>query len=568
MKNKQWMLRAVGVISALALGLGGLAACGNSSSAESKNGRVYYLNKKAEEQSTWVKLGKAFEKETGIPVQIQTGGTDYDATLRSELSKKAAPTMFQADGPSFMSSFKKYAKDLSNSDIYKQLDKNYKNRVLTNDEGKPIAIPYATESYGIIYNKALLKKYFDASWSTVKSAEDINNFKALKTVADEIQAHKDEIGVKGAFSSAGLDSSSAFRYNFHLPSVPLYYEYADDGVDMTKVPSSVKGTYVKKMKNIFDLYIKDSTVEPSSLSGKTMDDSIAEFATGKAVFFQDGVWAYNQIKGQSVSDNNLGVFPIYIGAKGEENQGLNQVISNYWCVNSKVSEKDQQATEKFLSWLVTSDTALKAISQDMGLVSPFKGFDNEKYQVTNPLVGDNGASRIFGPQKGASEAMIVELDNNLSHYADVIKKALHVDVKDVPGAGAAGGMGAALMAFLGAELKSGIEIVTTALNLEEHIHDCTLVITGEGRIDSQSIHGKVPIGVANVAKKYHKPVIGIAGSLTNDVGVVHQHGIDAVFSVLTSIGTLDEAFRGAYDNIYRASRNIAATLAIGMRNVG
>lgn len=197
MKNKQWMLRAVGVISALALGLGGLAACGNSSSAESKNGRVYYLNKKAEEQSTWVKLCKAFEKETGIPVQIQTGGTDYDATLRSELSKKTAPTMFQADGPSFMSSFKKYAKDLSNSDIYKQLDKNYKNRVLTNDEGKPIAIPYATESYGIIYNKALLKsKYFDASWSTVKSAEDINNFKALKTVADEIQAHKDEIGVK------------------------------------------------------------------------------------------------------------------------------------------------------------------------------------------------------------------------------------------------------------------------------------------------------------------------------------------------------------------------------------
>lgn len=154
------MLRAVGVISALALGLGGLAACGNSSSAESKNGRVYYLNKKAEEQSTWVKLGKAFEKETGIPVQIQTGGTDYDATLRSELSKKTAPTMFQADGPSFMSSFKKYAKDLSNSDIYKQLDKNYKNRVLTNDEGKPIAIPYATESYGIIYNKALLKKGF------------------------------------------------------------------------------------------------------------------------------------------------------------------------------------------------------------------------------------------------------------------------------------------------------------------------------------------------------------------------------------------------------------------------
>jgi glycerate kinase len=188
--------------------------------------------------------------------------------------------------------------------------------------------------------------------------------------------------------------------------------------------------------------------------------------------------------------------------------------------------------------------------------------------VTNPLTGELGASRVFGPQKGATEAMIVELDRNLAHYADVIKKSLRIDVMNVPGAGAAGGMGAALMAFLGAELRSGIEIVTQALNLEEHIHDCTLVVTGEGRIDSQSIHGKVPVGVAKVAKKYHKPVIGIAGCLTADVGVVHQHGIDAVFSVLTQIGTLEEAFRGAFDNIQRASRNVAATLRVGMQIEG
>lgn len=188
--------------------------------------------------------------------------------------------------------------------------------------------------------------------------------------------------------------------------------------------------------------------------------------------------------------------------------------------------------------------------------------------VSNPLIGEQGASHIFGPQKGATEATIQELDKNLSHYADVINTALRIDVKNVPGAGAAGGMGAALMAFLGAELKSGIEIVTQALNLEEHIHDCTWVVTGEGRLDSQSIHGKVPVGVARVASKYHKPVIGIAGSLTSDVGIVHQYGIDAVFSVLTSISTLEEAFRGAFDNIYRASRNIAATLQVGMLTEG
>ena len=185
--------------------------------------------------------------------------------------------------------------------------------------------------------------------------------------------------------------------------------------------------------------------------------------------------------------------------------------------------------------------------------------------VTNPLTGESGASFIFGPQKGATEAMILELDHNLDHFAEVIKKSLRVDVKDVPGSGAAGGMGAALMAFLGADLRSGIEIVTQALNLEEHIHDCTLVVTGEGRLDSQSIHGKVPVGVASVAKKYHKPVIGIAGSLTRDVGIVHQYGIDSVFSVLNRIGSLEEAFRDAADNIYLTSRNVAATILLGMQ---
>ena len=185
--------------------------------------------------------------------------------------------------------------------------------------------------------------------------------------------------------------------------------------------------------------------------------------------------------------------------------------------------------------------------------------------VTNPLTGESGASFIFGPQKGATETMISELDHNLDHFAEVIKKSLRVDVKDVPGSGAAGGMGAALMAFLGADLRSGIEIVTQALNLEEHIHDCTLVVTGEGRLDSQSIHGKVPVGVASVAKKYHKPVIGIAGSLTRDVGIVHQYGIDSVFSVLNRIGSLEEAFRDAADNIYLTSRNVAATILLGMQ---
>lgn len=188
--------------------------------------------------------------------------------------------------------------------------------------------------------------------------------------------------------------------------------------------------------------------------------------------------------------------------------------------------------------------------------------------VTNPLTGEQGASFIFGPQKGADPQMVRDLDSYLAHYARVIHRELQREVETIPGAGAAGGMGAALIAFLNAELRSGIELVTEALHLENHIHNCTLVVTGEGRIDSQSIHGKVPVGVARVAKKHHKPVIGIAGSLTPDVAVVHQHGLDAVFSVLNSIGTLEEALRDAQDNVYRSARNIAATLQMGMSVTG
>jgi glycerate kinase len=185
--------------------------------------------------------------------------------------------------------------------------------------------------------------------------------------------------------------------------------------------------------------------------------------------------------------------------------------------------------------------------------------------VTNPLTGDEGATAIFGPQKGATPEMIAQLDGYLKHYAQIIKKDLGIDVEHVPGAGAAGGMGAALYGFCHAELRQGIEIVTEALGLDALVRDATLVITGEGRIDSQSINGKVPIGVARVAKRYNKPVIAIGGSLTQDVDVVYEHGLDAVFSVLYSICTLEEALDNAADNLRKSARNIAATIRLAQK---
>lgn len=178
--------------------------------------------------------------------------------------------------------------------------------------------------------------------------------------------------------------------------------------------------------------------------------------------------------------------------------------------------------------------------------------------VNNPLTGSKGASAVYGPQKGATPEMVAELDANLSRFADLIRRSFGIEVDAVPGAGAAGGMGAALLAFLNARLRPGIDIVMDAVGLDAAVRDADLVITGEGRIDSQTIHGKTPIGVARVAKLYNKPVIGIAGSVSADASVVHLHGIDAVFSVLNQIGTLEDAISRAAANVRNTSRNIAA----------
>lgn len=183
--------------------------------------------------------------------------------------------------------------------------------------------------------------------------------------------------------------------------------------------------------------------------------------------------------------------------------------------------------------------------------------------VDNPLCGAKGASAVFGPQKGATPERVKQLDAALQHYGEKIELATGKSVLNVAGAGAAGGMGAALFGLLNARLQPGIEIVTEALKLADAVQGADLVITGEGRIDSQTIHGKTPVGVARVAKRYDIPVIAIAGGMTPDYSVVHQHGLDAVFSVLNRIQTLPEALEGARENVRVTARNVAAVWKMG-----
>ena len=351
--------------------------------AEEAKGSVYYLNFKPEQADQWAELGEKYTEETGVPVTVVTAASGtYESTLKSEMAKDEAPTLFQVNGPVGLASWKDYCYDLKDTEIYKQLTSD--EFALTNEDGSVPGIAYVIETYGLIYNKALLNDYFETDGAVVKSVEEINNFETLKAVADDIQAKKDDLGIEGAFTSAGFDASSDWRFKTHLANLPVYYEYVADGIDST---DAIKGTYLENFKNIFDLYITDSTCEPTVLSSKTGEDAASEFALGEAVFYQNGTWAYNDIKDNEVADEDLGMLPIYIGVEGEENQGLCTGSENYWCVNSKASEEDIQATLDFLNWVITSDEGRTSLSQEMGFVTPFKTFD-KNFESENPLVVD------------------------------------------------------------------------------------------------------------------------------------------------------------------------------------
>ena len=362
-----------------AMSLGTLAACGSSTSGDDAKGKVYYLNFKPEAADQWAALAKEYTKEKGVDVKVQTAASGtYEQTLKSEIAKTEAPTLFQVNGPVGYQHWKKYTADMSNTDVYKELTNQ---DVALKDGDKVVGVPYVMETYGLIYNKDILNKYFALDGAKATSMDEIDNFDTLKAVADDMQARKDELGIKGAFTSAGFDSSSDWRFKTHLANLPLYYEFKDDNV--TEQPATIKGTYLPNYKKIFDLYITDSTTDPTQLSAKTGDDANSEFALGEAAFYQNGTWAWTDLQKAGMKAESVGMMPIYTGVKGEEKQGLATGSENYWCINDKASDADKKATEDFLSWVITSDTGKKAISQDMGFTTPFKTFDDVKFD--NPL---------------------------------------------------------------------------------------------------------------------------------------------------------------------------------------
>ena len=365
------LLLVAAMTAGLVAGCGSSSDSGDSGSSEAE-GKVYYLNFKPEADEYWQELAEVYTEETGVEVTVLTAASgEYEKTLKSEMAKTDAPTLFQVNGPVGLASWKDYCYDLSDSDIAGELTDD---SFALMDGDKMAGIAYVIENYGIIYNKDLLEK---AGYT----ADDITDFDSFKKVVEDITARKDELGFS-AFTSAGMDSSSDWRFKTHLANLPIYYEYKDEGIDNT---DAIKGTYLDNYRQIWDLYINNATCEPTEISTKTADDSTAEFVTEEAVFYQNGTWEYNNIA--DIGDENLGILPIYIGVEGEENQGVCTGTENYWCVNSKASEEDIQATLDFMNWCVTSDEGVKAMCKDMGFVIPFES----NLESENTLVNEANA---------------------------------------------------------------------------------------------------------------------------------------------------------------------------------
>lgn len=307
------MKKTLALILAAVMALS-LVACAKTpaNGGTETKGSVYYLNFKPEADQAWQDLAKTYTEQTGVEVKVVTAASgQYDTMLTSELDKSAPPTMFQVGNQGAVNSYGDFCYPLDNTDVMKEMTTQDFN--LKNANGETVSIGYCYEAFGIIVNKALLKQ---AGYEIT----DITNFETLKKVADDIHSRAAELGFD-AFSSAGLEGSSSWRFSGHLANMPLFYEFRDDKV--TSQPASIKGTYLDNFKNVWDLYTTDSATTGAALVSATGDQAEAELGEGKAVFYQNGSWEYSNLTSKfNMNPDDLAMIPIYCGVEGEEKAGL------------------------------------------------------------------------------------------------------------------------------------------------------------------------------------------------------------------------------------------------------
>lgn len=364
---KKKILSAI-LCAAMAIGL--LSGCG------SKAGSVYWLNFKPEADAALQEIAQTYTKETGVKVTVVTAASGtYESTLTAEMDKSAAPTLFVVGNQAAVKTWGDYCYDLKGTAVYNELTTD---DFTLYDGSKAASIGYCYEAFGIITNKTLLAK---AGYSV----EDIKDFASLKKIADDIHARSAELGFD-AFTSSGMDDSSSWRFSGHLANMPLYYEAVADG--WTGCPATIKGTYLDLYKNIWDLYITDSSKDKTTLATGGYDAE-GEFLKGEAVFYQNGTWEYSALSAV-YGDDEIQMIPIYCGAAGEDKAGLCAGTENCWAVNGKASEADIKATLDFMYWMVTSEAGTKLMAEQFGEI-PYKKAavnNNKFFQDAVALIND------------------------------------------------------------------------------------------------------------------------------------------------------------------------------------
>lgn len=369
------VIRWGAALTALLLTLLLLTGCGETAKDRIT---VRYLNFKPEIADKYQELATAYEQETGIKVIVDTAANNtYEQTLMAKMSTNEAPTLFQINGPRGYANWRDYCADLKDTQIYAHLtDKT----LAVTDGDKVVGIPYVVEGYGIIYNTAVTDRYFALAdrQTAVQSMDEVRSFAALQTVVEDMQAHRDALGIQGVFASTSLKSGEDWRWQTHLVNVPVYYEFKGRQVDLTSDDTKeLQFQYAEQFKNLFDLYIHNSVTEPKLLGSKTVTDSMSEFALEQCAMVQNGNWAWSQIEdvpGNKVKGESLRYLPLYTGVSGEEQQGLCIGTENFYAINAKADETARRAAADFIYWMYSSEKGKQYVTHEFGFIAPFDTF--------------------------------------------------------------------------------------------------------------------------------------------------------------------------------------------------
>ena len=353
---KKYLALVLAIVLSLSMVVG-LTGCTKTN----KEGSVYYLNFKPEADAAWQALAQKYTELTGVDVKVVTAASGtYNDVLTAEMDKENPPTLFQCGNAGAIKTWGEFCYDLSKTDFYKEMTTDDFN--LYGENGELLAAGYCYEAFGIIVNKALLKQ---AGYEIT----DIKDFASLKQIADDIHARAEELGFD-AFSAAGLDGSSSWRFSGHLANMPLFYQFRDDNIKSQ--PATITDAYLDNFKNICDLYTTDSATTGAALLTSTGDESTAQFGNGQAVFYQNGTWEYsNLISNFNMKPEDLAMIPIYCGVEGEEKAALCCGTENCWSVNKNAAEEDIEATLEFMKWVVTSEEGTTMMAEQFG-PCPFK----------------------------------------------------------------------------------------------------------------------------------------------------------------------------------------------------